>query len=186
MSKKTKNLEKPNLTLSILFLIFGILLCLATAFWLIININQTTSQIRQERSRIKALDRREEDYQKLQQDYQSVVDRYYLIDRAIPDQDNFIDFIELIEARAKKRDLELIIDFADQPELENNKLSFNLKIAGNQQNVLAYLSDIKNSIYYLEFFTLKISRAGSNNRVVAEAIIKVGVDETFSPNQISG
>jgi len=182
ISKKQVKLDyQPSLIL----LAVGLILFLVFGSWLVIQINRTTTQIQQERARLAALDRREENYRKLQSDYQSIKDRLSIIDRALPDQDSFVASIVFLEREARNRKVGIEINFSDQPEISDNLLSFNLKVSGKQNDVLKYLQALKASDYYLEMSSIQLNKAGPQGQVAGEIIIKIAVDETFQPSQIS-
>ncbi len=170
---------------SLLFLGIGFLVCLGLGCWQGLEIKETTNRLQKQRGRLDALNQREENYQKLQQDYQSIKGQYQRIDQAIPDQNNFVAFIVMLEKEAQQQSVGLEFEFPDQPEIENNLLSFSLRITGKRNNVLKYLTEVKDSLYYIEIASAQLDKAGSQAQIVGDSTIKVGVDETFQPNQIS-
>lgn len=163
----------------------GLLIAIGIALWLGILLNNLSSRIQAQNNQIVALDRREESYRQLEADFESVKHQYPLIDQALPDQNNFVAFIVMLEKEAREKDVRLEIDFSDEPQIDNGLLSFALKIFGQQKNVLEYLITLKSSPYYIEVATLQLTKAGPEGSSLGEATIKVGIDETFQPNQIS-
>lgn len=183
--KSPKTGAQLNYRSSLVIVAVGLLIAIGIGFWLGSLLNQLNSQIQEQNNRIAALDRREESYRQLESDFQSIKKEYSKIDQALPDQNNFVAFIVLLERESKKQGVKLEIDFPDEPQIENGLLSFTIKIFGQQENVLKYLIALKDSPYYIEVATLQLNKAGPANASVGEATIKVGIDETFQPSQIS-
>jgi len=182
---KTKGkIAKLDYKTSLIFLAIAILILAGITIWLSGQLIRITKQTQQQRTQLNILDQRKESYKQLEQDYNSIIDSYQQIDNALPDQNNFVKFIVMLEKEAKQDNVKLEITFPDQPEIENNLLAFTIKITGQRDNVLKYMTGLKKTQYHIEFSSLEMNKSG-NNSVVIETIIKIGIDETFQLSQVS-
>jgi len=177
-------IAKLDYKTNLIFLSIAVLILAGITIWISSELIRITKQTQEQRTQLNVLDQREESYKQLERDYDAIVDNYQIIDNALPDQNNFVKFIVMLEKEAKQDNVKLEITFPDQPEIENNLLAFTIKITGQRNNVLKYMTGLKKAQYHIEFSSLEMNKSG-NNAVAIETTIKIGIDETFQPSQIS-
>jgi len=187
MIENKKEIEE-NVNYLKYYVILGLIvfLVLASGYYFYLNINVRVGEVREQRAHLEALNNRDKNYARLQSDFEKIEQKYQLINNALPGQENFIAFIIDLERQAIKSDVEIEIVFAQDPQVQNSQLSFTIEISGQINNVLKYLTEIKKQSYYIQIDSLNLSKITAKNQFSGEIIIKVGVDETFQPSQISG
>ncbi len=186
MTKEKKEQKEVNYLKYYIVLSLITLLALAAGYYFYLNINSKVSEVREQRAHLEALNNRDQSYAQLQSDFEQVEHNYHEVIRALPDQENFIDFIVSLEEQAKQKNVDINIVFAQEPQVEGSQLSFVLEASGQINDVLKYLVDIKDQPYYIQIDSLNLSKITAKNQFAGEITIKVGVDETFQPSQISG
>lgn len=185
MVSKTKAEEKVNYLKYISIVVIVYLIAAGLIYWMSNSIGEKVSAVQEQRTHLSALDNRDKSYQQLQLDYKEIENQYQQVLQALPGQDNFVSFIVSLEKEAKNSQVDLIINFPAEPEIENGKLTFQLEVSGKLSNVIKYLKQLKDKPYYLEVSSVNLITADSRNQVSGEITIKIGIDETFNPSQIS-
>jgi Tfp pilus assembly protein PilO len=184
MTEEKEIVKKVNYSKYIIILVILVIILIVASYLILNLIDGQVDQIQEQRAHLSALNNRDNSYAQLQDDFKKIENQYYLIDQALPDQDNFVKFIVDIEKLADKNQVNLAIVFPSEPVVENNQLGFNLEISGNLDYVVKYLQELKQLPYYIKIDSANFSKT-AKQKVGGEVSIKVGVDETFQFDQVS-
>lgn len=149
---------KKNLGLLLAVAIAAAALWVATVNYVYKTIAQVRS-VNNELTKIQDINRQNETINKQLLKYNTTVDEVLT---ALPNNENFILFVNFIETTAATNAVTLKLDFdgsknkgvkpsSPKPNEKGNKISFGAELSGSKDNLIAAIGQIENGKYFIDF-----------------------------------
>lgn len=156
-----KQIFRPVLIVAIL-----IALSVAVSLYFASRISKISKTAAEKRETLLLYQTSQEQFSVLREDFQAISPHWDKIIRIFPSSENVISFINIVENLASTTGVQQTFRFEGAnsqsvPELNLNKIPFNVNIGGTQAQFLEYLRGIERLPYFVKIESINITSAAT-------------------------
>lgn len=142
--------------------IMFVLVSLAVCFYIAGRINQISADVADKKDMLFLSQNSQEQFTLLKEDYQKISPYLEKVNNMFPSSENLLPFISEMESLATTSGVLQSFKFESAglqsvPDLNLNKIAFNIMLNGNMPQLLAYLNSIEKASYFLQISSLSVT-----------------------------
>lgn len=159
------NQRKKGISGIILGTIVFVILTGVAISYLVKQVKSASKSLQEKRVMLVVWEQKDRTLSSLREDYKKVEQDFPLIEKSLPRKEGLIDYIAALEDVASKAGVTQKISF--EPEAKTTRpsvhpsISHRIKINGDLDSTIAYLSGLENLIYFIKFDVLSM-RSGED------------------------